>query len=90
MNRWEKMGSLFDRVESGEVGIDDAIKEFSIYIREFIDKDAIDEYEGGDPAMINISGKNFRCECGANVFTNSKNNQNLYRCNGCGLELFGE
>lgn len=90
MSRWEKMGNLFDKVESGNISIDDAISEFSVLIRDFVDKEDIAQYDGCDSAMINVGGKPYRCECGANVFSNSKKNPNLYRCNGCGLELFGE
>lgn len=35
----------------------------------------------GEPAMVKIDGKSFRCPCGCNVFT--KYDNLMYRCNAC-------
>lgn len=41
-----------------------------------------------DNVLIDVNGKNFKCICGANVFT--KYNNNTFRCHLCGREYEGE
>ena len=38
--------------------------------------------------LITVNGENFRCSCGANVFT--KYNNNTFKCHLCGREYEGE
>lgn len=40
--------------------------------------------------MLNVGGKPFRCECGANVFKRRTDDPLRIRCNGCGAMFRGE
>jgi predicted RNA-binding Zn-ribbon protein involved in translation (DUF1610 family) len=45
--------------------------------------------EIGQAAMLTVAGKRFHCgECGVTVFTRQEdwNGDQIYTCNGCGLE----
>jgi len=42
----------------------------------------------GEVTFITIDGRHFYCKCGSNLFT--KQEKNIYECNGCGQEYEGE
>lgn len=46
----------------------------------------------GRQIMMNVGGKPFRCQCGANVFTLlfESDGETHYRCNGCKRDYVGE
>jgi hypothetical protein len=88
MGRRTRINELLDKIEEGKIDKEEAIREFVAYMDSFTDNK--DQYKDGEPTILSVGGKPFRCSCGANVFTKNTVRPELYRCNGCEEEYTSE